>query len=160
MFIKVLHNLYIPPFQHATMFKRRRPQEEKEQPQAPRISNDLDDAPPANDSDDASSSIGVPSGSASSNPILLVKMVMRRVLTLIITDDDRRGYSPVRVMKDIFVGLIWGLFIIVCLIFLDCEFMFMAVCFFYTDLNSRVFIISITIIIYSTTLLRCEHNST
>ena len=123
------------------MFKRRRPQEEKEQPQVPRISNDLDDAPPANDSDDASSSIGVSSGSASSNPILLVKMVMRRVLTLITIDDDGRDYSPVKVLKEILIGLIWGLIVIVCLIFLDCEFVFMAVCFFFT-FNSCVFIIS------------------
>ena len=55
--------------------------------------------------------------------MLLVKMVMRRVLTLITRDDDGRDYSPVKVLKEILIGLVWGLIVIVCLIFLDCEFM-------------------------------------
>ena len=56
-------------------------------------------------------------------------MVLRKVLTIVMTDDDEtapsgmNGYGAITLLKDIFVGTLFGLVTISFLIFLDRKFM-------------------------------------
>lgn len=73
---------------------------------------------------DGSSSAAASGG----NPILLAKMVLRKVLTIVVSDADESapagsdGYGPISLLKDVFVGTVFGLVTISMLIFMDREF--------------------------------------
>ena len=104
------------------MMKRKPHDEESQSPKG------LQDAPPENAASLASSSFGGSSGSASNNPILLARLVLRKVLTMLTSDDqsddgrDSYAHGIVSLVKDIFTGMVVGLVVISSIIFLDREF--------------------------------------
>ena len=92
-------------------------------------SKGLDAVPPANATSIAPSSLGGSSSSPANNPIFLAKMVMRKVLSILITDDEGgdvgpsvEGYSVIGFLKDVLIGVAMGLVTISLMIFLDREF--------------------------------------
>lgn len=83
----------------------------------------VDASLPENATGVASSSFGGSSGGAAShNPILLTKLVLRKVLTMITSDDGSDISRGLPLIKDIFRGMILGFVVISSIIFLDREF--------------------------------------
>eukprot|EP00956_Cyclotella_meneghiniana_P027414 scaffold61242_cov53-Cyclotella_meneghiniana.AAC.4 len=89
-------------------------------------SKGLDAVPPANATSIAPSSLGGSSSSPANNPIFLAKMVIRKVLSILITDDEGgdvgpsvEGYSVIGFLKDVLIGVVMGLVTISLMIFLD-----------------------------------------
>ncbi|KAL3782941.1 hypothetical protein ACHAWO_011390 [Cyclotella atomus] len=87
----------------------------------------LDAAPPTNATSASAPSVlgGGSSSGPGGNPILLAKMVLRKVLTIVTSDNDESavvggdGYGPITLLKDVFIGTIFGLVTISMLIFMD-----------------------------------------